>query len=311
MSRATSYATSQAKRMVNRALHMAEVPGLDGSSKPLAFPPVFIIGAPRSGSTLLYQTLVHAYGFQYLSNRHCRFFGAPTFVERWARPDISAGEANFKSDLGRTRSAGGPSECGEFWYRFFRRHPQYVPDGQASTRRMIQLRGVVRALGDIAGAPPLFKNMPCALRLRPLAQALPEALYIVIQRNLVDNAQSLLLVRKRVHGEYGSWWSMEPPGVEKIRQAAPECQVVEQIRAIHDVISNDRCAIGPSRFLDVEYSDFCSDVEKTLTRVETFLKANHTHIERRGDVPGQFEVKHNVRLPQDIYDRLQRYASCP
>ncbi len=49
---------SLGSRLVNACLSAVEYSLSDDSDHPLSWPPVFIIGAPRTGSTLLYQVLV-------------------------------------------------------------------------------------------------------------------------------------------------------------------------------------------------------------------------------------------------------------
>ena len=43
------------------------------SNKPLKHQPVFIIGAPRTGSTILYQTLTNELDILYINNLTCKF----------------------------------------------------------------------------------------------------------------------------------------------------------------------------------------------------------------------------------------------
>ena len=84
---------------------------------------------------------------------------------------------------------------------------------------------------DAAGRPLVFKNLYCSLRLEPIAHALPEALFVVMHRDQIENARSILAGRMRRSGDYAAWWSAEPPGIEEIRRLSPVRQVVEQLRA--------------------------------------------------------------------------------
>ena len=49
--------------------------------RPLRYPPIFIVGPPRSGTTLVYQALIEYLDVGYLSNFHGWFWGAPSWVE--------------------------------------------------------------------------------------------------------------------------------------------------------------------------------------------------------------------------------------
>ncbi len=54
------------------------------------------------------------------------------------------------------------------------------------------------------------KNLNCALRLGPLRATFPDALFLGIHRNEVDNAHSLLEARMNINKCYETWLSMEP-----------------------------------------------------------------------------------------------------
>lgn len=76
------------------------------SCKPLIHQPVFIIGAPRTGSTILYQMNLNVSILTtYLVNF---FFGF------WLRKKLFCNKAHdsFNSNLGDTQGYNSPSECG-------------------------------------------------------------------------------------------------------------------------------------------------------------------------------------------------------
>lgn len=270
--------------------------------------PIFIIGAPRSGSTLLYQVLTDHYEIGYITNFHCKFWGAPSWAQKIIDPLRWRRESDFQSYHGQTQGVAAPSECGQFWYRFFRRKPQYVPQSEANPSKMVQMRRAVNSLILSFHRPVLFKNMNCALRLRPIATALPKALFIVIHRDLVDNAHSLLEVRMKVNGSYDAWWSMEPPNMDELAKLPAHEQVVEQIREIYDLIAGDREKIGEGRFLDISYEEFCKETIASLSKLEDFLSKHGVVLRQRTGVPSSFERTVKINIPQELYQKLKAYA---
>ena len=159
---------------LNQALHLGETASLFSTADLFPNIPIFIIGAPRSGSTLLYQVLVEAFDVGYLSNLHCKFYGGPSLIERWIFPRLSRPTPDYASEHGRTRGRIAPSECGEYWYRFFPRQPQAVsslPEAQQQA-----LRTAVSRLLAAADRPFIFKNLMNSLRLQPLAQGIHQVL---------------------------------------------------------------------------------------------------------------------------------------
>lgn len=275
-------------RTANRTLDRIELRGSDPTDAPLRRPPIFVVGAPRSGSTLLYQLLVVRFDVGYLSNLHCRFFGAPSLVERTVGRRLRP-PAVFSSRYGATRGLAAPSECGAYWYRFFRKSPQHVPLAEADPARLRDLRASVRALGDAAGRPLVFKNLLNSLRLEPLGAALPEALFLVIRRDPAANARSILAARRAIHGDESGWWSAEPPGLERLRDRPPLEQAAGQVEEIAGLVEAARGALGADRFLDVGYERLCADPRAALGQISGFAADRGVELAVRGPVPARFD----------------------
>jgi LPS sulfotransferase NodH len=304
--RAPVYLRSRARRAANRTLDLLETATSSGGEAPLSRPPLLVVGAPRTGSTLLYQLLVQAFDVTYLSNRHCRWYGAPSFVERLRR---TAPNASYESRYGATGGVDAPSECGPYWYRFFRRSPQYVPLAETNAAQLRRVRAAVRALTDAHGRPVVFKNLMCSLRLEPIGAALPEALFVVIHRDLVATASSLLAGRKAIFGDYGHWWSAEPPEIDELRSLPPEQQVVEQVRRIEALIERDRERLGGKRFLELRYEELCADPDASLDAVAGLVERNGSRLTRRRQVEAKFDPSDPASLPPELHERLVDYVA--
>jgi len=267
----------------------------DGWETPLPQKPIFVVGAPRSGSTLLYQLLVVRFDVAYLSNLHCRFFGAPAFVERAVGKRLRP-PGDFSSRFGSTRGLAAPSECGPYWYRFFRKFPQHVSLAEADPGRLQRLRESVRAFAKAADRPLVFKNLVNSVRLAPLAAALPEALFVVVRRDEADTAASILAGRRTVHADESEWWSVEPPQIERLRTLPPREQVLEQVRAIESLVDETKEEIGRDRFLDVRYEDACADTHRALGSIAEFAERHGVGLRIRREVPTRFEPGAHSRL---------------
>lgn len=288
---------ARALRGLNRGLAGLETRREEGGEAPLPQKPIFVVGAPRSGSTLLYQLLVVRFDVAYLSNLHCRFFGAPALVERAFGKRLRPPE-DFSSRFGSTRGLAAPSECGPYWYRFFRKSPQHVSLTDIEPDRLERLRESVRAFARAAGRPLVFKNLVNSVRLAPLAAALPEALFVFVRRDETDTAASILAGRRSVNADESDWWSVEPPEIERLRSLPPREQVLEQVRAVESLVDQAREEIGRDRFLDVRYEDVCADTHRALESVATFAERHGVALRIRRDVPARFEPGAHSRLQQ-------------
>jgi hypothetical protein len=297
------------RKLLNRALHRFECRGAGRREADLAHPPVFILGAPRCGSTLLYQIMLDHFDLGYISNFHCLFYGAPSLVERLVRPGRWKRPYGFESRHGKVSGWNAPSECGEYWYRFFRRHPHYVPLSAMNEVSLRDLRASMRAIVGTMGKPILFKNLLCALRLGPMIRALPESLFIVVQRDWAETAHSILEARRKLYGNYEEWFSAQPPEVEELKRRPSYEQAVEQIRSIHRLIDEARASAPPARFIDVDYGDLCGDTYATLDRLAAFFESNRVGVARGGSVPSSFDIKGGVRIDEDLYRKIKRYLA--
>jgi len=297
-------------RSVNSVLHGVECGLLARGKNRLDFPPVFILGAPRCGSTLLYQLMLDCYDFGYISNLHCKFHGAPSLAERLFRPSRQRKPSSFESDHGRVSGWGSPSECGDYWYRFFPRSPQYAPLKDVSPGSVRDLRKSMVAMGAAMRKPLVFKNLPCSLRLGPIMKALPESAFIVVQRDKLETAHSILEARFNLYGNYDGWFSVEPPGYDTLVKKPVYEQAAVQVQSIHRLIEEAR-GTAPERFLDIEYEDICHDTHEALGRVSIFLEGQGIAVARTGQVPESFEVIRPVPIDEKIYEGLKRHFDVP
>ena len=115
----------------NNFLHKEDLKYLD------LYPPVFIIGPPRSGTTVLYQLLCKHTNFSYINN----------FIGHWYRLPILAAKAysilfqggnelKLNSNFGKSKNHYGPNEFGEFWYKYFSKTHSFKDKNKKSADKL-------------------------------------------------------------------------------------------------------------------------------------------------------------------------------
>jgi LPS sulfotransferase NodH len=174
-----------------------------------------------------------------------------------------------------------------------------------------RLASSYRAFAFAANRPVVFKNLLCSLRLEPISEALPEAVFVVVRRDVLPNARSLLRARVRANSNYTDWFSAEPPDIDALRQLSPHEAVVEQIRSIDGLIDTNRTAIGHHRFHDIRYEELCADPHGVLDSVATFA-SDAAGVELRAvrDVPDVFTAGPcEGELDAELDANLERYLS--
>lgn len=256
------------------------------------FPPVFIIGAPRCSSTLLYKVIAEQYKFSFLTNFTCRFYKIPICAS-WIQKKIGlkTPRGNYDFRYGRIDGLGSPSECGQLWYRWFPGGMRvYVPPAQTERVVLDELRRTIGGVSYVTGRPMIVKNLYNSLRIAPIMEAIPEARFIVCRRNMADNALSILKGRMLNLMRKDIWWSTPPKEVEALLEMHYSKQVAGQVYYVYKQIDEDKMRFGKDFFFEVEYETFCRNVHVTLQEIELFLNINNSSKRKEWIVPNQFEV---------------------
>ena len=278
----------------------------------LAYPPIFILGPPRCGSTLIFQTVDASFDFGVFTNLHCAFHGAPylaEYITKRIRPKIIR---NFQSNFGNVKGIFGVSECGSWWYRFFSNEPSSHSMASATPENIYALKHSLSKWMNVTNSSVVFKNLFITLRLRAIAKYLPESIFIVIKREEIDIGHSLLEARYKINGSYAKWWSVEPPGADKIKCLPPYEQVIEQIRLIYKTIEAELelGGVATNQRIDINYEDFCANPEGSINQIESFLRANGVKIVRKkGKLPSNFKKRSKIRIDPIMYDRMVNYVN--
>ena len=270
--------------------YLAKKYGYKGINK---YPPVFIIGAPRSGSTLLYKALTEKFNLSYISNFTAILYKIPILATWSARKlAIKTSKGHYNFSYGNIKGMGSPSEYGEFWYRWFPKGQYvYVPPGQTSGKILQELRNEIGGTSYISKAPMIFKNLYNSMRIAPIIEAIPEACFIVCRRKLTENALSILQSRINNLNDKYKWWSLPPKEVDTLLKRNYAEQVVGQVYYIYKQIEADKKRFGETRFLEISYENFCHDVQGTLSKIVDFLSQNSCVIKNKGEVPNSFQTK--------------------
>lgn len=242
-------------------------------------PTVLVVGAPRSGTTLMTQWLAASGAFAYPTNMLSRFFMAPAVGARiqqlltdprFAHGDELAGfadQVDFQSNLGKTK---GPLAPNEFWY-FWRRFLPTV-DIERIGERMNEvdfdgLRQSLAAMAAVFEKPLMMKGMMLQYDLGAFAERLPNTLFIHVERDAPANVRSLLDARERFFGDTSSWYSAKPPEYEALVGLPPVNQVAGQVVHTNRHIAQALDSLPFHRSLHVQYEEFCQDPTTTWSKL--------------------------------------------
>ena len=226
-------------------------------------PQLFILGLPRSGTTLIYQYVVHCLNVAYFTNGVERARWYPCLMTAYQRRRYGDYQSDFKSRYGQVEGPVAPHEAGGVWGRFFD-NDAYVRYEDLTPQKLQFLR---RTVFCVQGNKPFVnKNVKHLLRINALASVFPNAHFLIVERGLPDVAVSVLRARYKNQGNAAAWWSAKPPNYEALKNLTPAEQVAGQVIALRERMEQDLAAL-PERVLRVHYEDFCREPEALIEQL--------------------------------------------
>ena len=292
--------------VISRVLTPIEVFCVKRYKGEIKYPPIFMIGAPRTGSTILYEYITHYLDVVYINNLMCIFHRILYLGYVISRVVLRNKQHGcFDSENGSTSGLNSPSECGEFWYRWVPTDRHFVDFNELDNLQIAQIHDIVRSVVNASNKPIVFKNMNCGQRLRIIKDIFPNALFIYCKRDPLYTAQSLIEVREKVYKSRTKWWSIMPREYDELIKLDYPEQVVKQIYYIQKQIEEDLCLFARRQSIEVWYESFCESPKLTIERIRDFMLQNGIEATYRSEViQRRANLSQQRRIDKATYDRL-------
>jgi len=269
--------------------------------------PIFIVGAPRAGTTLVYQSILASFKVSYFLNLVDRLPNSPGLVTRAiCRLFSPSPPRSFESSFGEIKGLLAPSHGRHIWARWFPGDQGYVPAGFLAQEQMQEIRGTIATIERAFDLPFFNKAQGHCVRILPLHEAFPEAVYLRVSRDHLQTAQSLLLGRKRYFGDAKKWFSVKPKAYDRIARFEPCQQICEQLFEIEKDLDRDLGDVAAGRVFDLQYESFCSDPNGNMKRFQEFYESvSGKKLVGRTPLPESFQVSSKQSANQSEYDELK------
>lgn len=246
------------------------------------WPPVFILGLPRSGTTLLYQVMVEAFHFAYFPNISNRFYMCPITAARVGLRVCSEYRSTFESDYGFENGCLAPSESGNIWNRWFPQERRdgfnYTPAGYLKPNDRSSIYQIIANFEHLFNAPFMTKNGKSCVRIPALLEIFPNALFIQIRREPVDTALSILLRLRKYRLQ---WWSVMPREVNSFRNDAEIERVCKQVHFISQNLRQDIQEFSLHDLHSIEYESLCRNPTFEIEKIHQFLNSKSCPVNNR------------------------------
>jgi hypothetical protein len=236
-------------------------------------PTLHVVGAPRSGTTLLHQVLASGLEIGYVNNLVAAFWQAPVYGIRLSRKlGLDELGSSFSSGFGRTDGIGEPHEFGYFWNDHLR-YPDLSEQapGHEETIDWANLRRVLLNMAHASGRPMAFKPMLLVWHLERMAEVMPRTCYVWIRREQRQTALSLLAMRRALFGTLDEWASLRPGGSDWLADEPPWRQVAAQVVELERVLERAFARLGSESMLTLRYEELCASPRDVLARVRDLL----------------------------------------
>jgi len=232
---------------------------------PIKHQPIFIIGAPRTGSTILYQTLTNQLDVLYIDNLACRFNKNLFFGFCLSNLFFKQKAHNcFSSNHGATKGLHSPSECGGFWYRWLPSDRHFIDHDDVTDKMVKEIREEITAITNKYDKPVVFKNLNAGQRLRLIKKVFPDARFIFSKREPLYTAQSILKAKRKLKLSDNKFWGIMPKNVDELSTRAWPEQIVGQIYYIEKQIEQDLALFDNGDSYTVSYSNLNNDTVDNL-----------------------------------------------
>ena len=274
-------------------------------------PIVYLVGLPRSGTTLPSQVVSRQLEVGYINNIVARF---------WLRPSVGIRLSNallgdsrrelieLASTYGVTTDIVGPHEFGYFWRHWLNLDAQPTHNLTPAAEQRIDKTGLRNALERELLAefdmPLVFKNVICGFHASLLTAVHSRSLFVMIRRNLHDVGASILHARKQRYGDYRAWWSLKPSTYEAISQIEdPGHQVACQV---NDCLAEMMAELARPvvNTVYVDYEELCLEPIRVLERICAKLTAMGTPLTLTSRLSNVLSPSRPPPLPEAIEKSL-------
>lgn len=281
------------------------------NDEPPEHPFLFVIGLPRSGTTLLTQVIAHCLETGFVNNLAARFWKAPVTGIRFARAVLDKEPFQaFQSHYGATDRLKDIHEFGYFWREKLNKDDFASIKNAPQTEEEIdweELRASLAAMQREFGKPMVFKNIFGSYHMPRLNEELNKTLWIWIRRAPLDTAVSILDARRKYYDDPSHWWSYVPPRYEEIIDEDYWTQIAGQVHYLDAYYRRQFETMGEDGpCLTLSYEELCADPAAQLERIRDRLEKLYG---RRPGLAQQPPSSFDHRTYEDRDDEKQKFES--
>lgn len=246
---------------------------------------LFLMALPRSGSTLTYQSLIHALQPRYLSNLGNALYQLPYWGTKVSGLQAKGYTSDFASANGFVSGLSGPAEGLRFWTYWLGMGLEEQNEISKSRKLEEYIRRVFFNLTSPA-QPYLTGYLGHVLYWKKLKSLFPNAIFIHLHRDPISNAHSIYRIRRKSPQQ--EWFSLRPSECRDIGDKCLPFQAAAQVywlnRKLEQLDAEDRV-------IQIAYEDLCRNPNDEVDRVIEACNTLGLRLKRKNALPDSFDYK--------------------
>lgn len=233
---------------------------------PSNLPLIFIVGAPRSGTTIVSQVLASYLDVSFFSNLTTFFPRSPITIQKHFEKSFISRSYNFNSYYGQTYGLLGINDGFHIWNRWL---------GVDRYKPLLHLDDVVsndcsnffNAWLSIIDKPFLNKNNRLTFCCKLLSEILPNAYFINVSRDPLAVVKSIVKAREHIQGSKKFGWGLGAQDQNSDDPLGYINDICKQLNEININWDNQKTQISPDKVIEIKYEEFCQNPYEHILNV--------------------------------------------
>ncbi len=276
----------------------------------LAYPPIFIMGPARSGTTVIYQSIIYSldvcYFFNIMDSKLFKYI--PEYIAKIAKNYNINADIKFTSYYGKTEGFFGPSQGINIWNRWFKIEKELNEIGKCylSDNDISEMRNTLNFITNLSRVPFVNKWNGHNVHLLTLDEVFPNAVYLRVKRDSVLNAQSVLIGRRELKGDPYRNITRSPRRYNLYKNSnyiEQVCGYIIEMNRELDEVSNK---IDKEKIITIEYESFCENPQKTINDiVKKYEIITGNKLKIKNSLNNKFIISNNRKISKDEFCKLK------
>ena len=218
---------------------------------------IFIIGIPRSGTTIAYQLISNHFKVEAFRNIDNYFYKNFCFTKRFVPFESTQ---TFSSHKGYVKGLFGLSECSHI-FKYWLNNPLYETSNKLIDSYSV--KKFKKRLGFLSSSKPLvFSYIGNVLIIDDLLRIFDNCMIIRLDRDRNDLLASLIKCHKEEEEE--GFFSIKPKNWESFKSKTPDQKAKFQHQSLSEILYHSKS----NRIIDINYEDLCNKTEDVMESIQ-------------------------------------------